>query len=169
MLPEPTAFLDRLLAELPGQPGAFDQLLLDHLCYRVATTAEYETLKKALLADHELLVESLINGRRIATFRMAEPFRYRGREIDLLELPEPKPGSHYATGWEHAEFVTDRPLADFEHWLTGEQGVAAAAIDRTGLTKPINADIRLRLAGGLSVKFHELPLGEVIRLELGGV
>jgi hypothetical protein len=168
MLPNHQLFIHALLSRLEPTGGALDHLSIDHLCYRVATEAEYETLKSWLKGDNELLVESIINGRRIATFRMAAPFRYQEREIWLLELPEPKPGSPYPTGWEHAEFVTDRPLADFDRWLTDTLGVPANAIDRSGLAKPLNADLRLRLGDGRSVKFHELPLEEVIGVELAG-
>ena len=168
MLPAPNTFLTQIFTSLEPTPGVLDHLQLDHFCYRVDTVARYEELKAHLLEKNELLVESPINGRRIATFRMAEPFRFREREIQLLELPEPKPGSTYPEGWEHVEFVTDRPLEAFAEWMTEYLGVASEDIDRSGLSKAFNADLRLRLAGGLSVKFHELPLDEVIRVELAG-
>lgn len=168
MLPNPTPFLYQILAQLETVPGALAHLPIDHLCYRVETRKHYLTLKEWLLTDNELLVESPIKGRLISTFRMAQPFRHMEREIWLLELPEPKPGSPYPEGWEHAEFVTDRPLVEFEDWLIDELGIAPSGIDRSGLSKPLNADLRLRLEGGLSVKFHELPLDEVIRRESAG-
>ena len=166
MLPDHTVFLEQLFSALEPVPGALDHLKLDHLCYRVETKEQYEKLKSQLLADNDLLVESPINGRRIATFRMAEPFRFRERKIWLLELPEPKDGSPYPEGWEHVEFVTDRPLAAFAEWMVDHLGVKAEDIDRSGMDKPLNADLRLRLEGGLSVKFHTLALDEVIRIEL---
>lgn len=165
MLPDPHLFLTRLLSQLELAAGALDHLPLDHICYRVESIADYRCLKNRLLTDNELLAESPINGRRIATFRMARPFRHGDREIWLLELPEPKEGSPYPAGWEHAEFVTDRPLAEFEEWMISELGFSAGEVDRSGLGKPLNADLRVRLKDGLSVKFHELPLDEVIRLE----
>jgi predicted metalloenzyme YecM len=167
-LPSPTPFLKQLLATLEPTPGVLDHLVLDHICYRVASVARYVQLRDALLEENDLLVESPINGRRIATFRMATPFRFQQREIWLLELPEPKPGSPYPEGYEHAEFVTDRPLAQFETWLTEHLGLTADDLDRKGLTKPLNADLRLRLPDGLSVKFHELSLDRVIEIELAG-
>jgi hypothetical protein len=166
MLPNPVPFLTSLLSQLEPAPGTLNHLQIDHLCYRVATVAQYQELKKWLLTDNELLVESPINGRRIATFRMAEPIRHGDREIWLLELPEPKEGSPYPTGWEHAEFVTDRPLVAFAEWMIDHLGVGTRDIDRSGMDKPLNADLRLRLKNGLSAKFHELPLDEVIRREL---
>jgi len=167
MLPNPSPFLSELLSQLETVPGALDHLPIDHLCYRVESREHYLELKELLLANNELLVESPIKGRLISTFRMTQPFRHEEREIWLLELPEPKIGSPYPEGWEHAEFVTDRPLAEFENWLIDELGVASSDIDRSGLGKPLNADLRLRLEGGLSVKFHELALDEVITRELG--
>ena len=168
MLPSSSIFLDQVFTALEPEPDALAHLLLDHACYRVASVARYEELADRIGAENELLVESVINGRRIATFRLAAPLRFREREIWLLELPEPKTGSPYPEGWEHVEFVTDRPLAAFAEWLTTELGIAPEDIDRSGMGKTINADLRLRLPGGLSVKFHELPLDEVIRRELGG-
>lgn len=167
-LPSPTPFLTQLFTALEPVTGALDHLELDHLCYRVESVARYEQLRDSLLAENELLVESPVNGRRIATFRMAAPFRFRKRSIWLLELPEPKAGSAYPEGYEHVEFVTDRPLPAFADWLTDKLGVSSQDIDRSGADKALNADLRLRLPGGLSVKFHELSLDQVIELELSG-
>jgi predicted metalloenzyme YecM len=166
MLPDHTSFLNQLFFALEPVPGTLDHFQLDHLCYRVETEKQYKDLKAQLLEENELLVESPINGRRIATFRMTEPFRFREREIWLLELPEPKAGSPYPEGWEHVEFVTDRPLETFAEWMVEHLGVEAEDIDRSGMSKPLNADLRLRLEGGLSVKFHELALDVVILMEL---
>ena len=162
MLPDPTQFLSRLFANLPGQPSDYDHLPIDHLCYRTATAGEYVNLRNALSEQHELLVESTIGGRPIATFRLSGPIVYGDRRIPLVELPAPKPGSPYPTGWEHAEFVTDRPLAAFARYLTDELGVATTDLDRSGLHKARNADLRLRFADGSGVKFHEQALDVVI-------
>ncbi|MFK8161030.1 MAG: VOC family protein [Lewinella sp.] len=166
LLPSPTPFLQKLFAALESSPGILDHLHLDHICYRVTSLARYEQLRNLLQEENELLVESVINGRQIATFRLAVPFRYQHREIWLLELPAPKPGSPYPEGYEHAEFVTDQPLAPFETWLTEHFAIAATNLDRKGLSKTLNADLRIKLADGLSVKFHELPLDRVIEIEL---
>ncbi|WP_273447539.1 VOC family protein [Neolewinella agarilytica] len=165
-IPSPTPFLEKLLNHLEPTPGFLDQLFLDHLCYRVETVDSYVRLRDGLTTENELLVEGLIGGRRISTFKMKTPFLFRGREIPLLELPEPKDGSFYAEGWEHVEFVTDRPLTDFANWLVAELGIVPKAIDRSGMNKARNADLRLRLPDGLSVKFHEQSLEAVIREEL---
>ncbi|MEL7163075.1 MAG: VOC family protein [Bacteroidota bacterium] len=165
-LPAPQAFLAALFTDLEPTPGALDHLFLDHICYRVTSTKRYESLRDALLTDgHELLVEGPINGRRISTFRLQSPIRYAAREIPLLELPEPKPGSPYPEGYEHVEFVTARPLAEFIPWLTEHLGIPTTELDRKGMAKKSNADVRVRLGEGRSVKFHERSLAEVIAEE----
>lgn len=166
MLPDHVPFLDRLFARLEARPGTLDHLFLDHLCYRTETVADYEQLRDALAAKHTLLVESLIGGRRIASFRLATPLSYCARSIPLVELPEPKAGSFYATGWEHAELVTDGPLPAFTERLPALLAVGPEAFDRRGLTKARNADLRVKLGNGMSVKFHERSLAEVIAEEL---
>jgi len=166
-LPDPTRFLAELFSALEPTPGILDHLYVDHLCYRVERVEDYEKLRDELLAaGNKLLVEGIIGGRRISTFRMQEAFTFKGRRIPLLELPEPKKGSPYSEGYEHIEFVTDRPLAQFINWLTDTLGISPNDLDGSGMSKARNADIRLRLANGTSVKFHEQDLATVIAEEL---
>lgn len=133
-------------------------LQLDHLCYRVGTTERYALLREALCNESELLAETMISGRPIATFRLHAPIIHGARAIHLVELPAPKPGSAYTEGWEHAEFVVNEDLLAFT------QRHAHLNWDLTDLDKPMNADVRLRL-GDFSVKFHRMALDEVIRRE----
>lgn len=166
MLPDHHPFLDRLFTALEAFPGSLDHLFLDHICYRVETVAAYERLRDLLAAENELLVEGLIGGRRIATFKLAEPLVYHQRLIPLLELPEPKDGSFYEEGWEHVEFVTDRPLAEFAQFAPALLSATATGFDRKGMKKARNADLRVKLGHGLNVKFHERSLEEVIAEEM---
>lgn len=163
VLPSPKPFLQKLFAAIPP---ALHHLAVDHICYRVDTPKAYALLRDHLLAaGHELLAESLIGGRSIATFRLLTPVRFAGQSIRLLELPAPKAGSPYPAGYEHAEMVTDRPLPEFEGWLLKQTHYTAKDLDRSGRRKSLNADLRVRLADGLSIKFHEQSLDEVIRIE----
>ena len=102
------------------------------------------------------------------------------RKIELIELPSPKPGRDYKSGYEHVEFVLsgilyllfyriykilDCGLQEFMHrhsslkWKTH------------GLEKTNNADIRLDFINTetkveTSVKFHLQSLENVIKEEL---
>lgn len=97
----------------------------------------------------------MIAGRPIATYKLHEPIIYRKREIPCVEIPAPKVGSPYPSGWEHAEFVIEGTLEDFMsryphiRWKTDS------------IHKPINPEIA-RIYGGFSVKFHTHDLEYVI-------
>ena len=70
---------------------------MDHVCYRVETKAQYQEALAALVpAFGELLVESIIGGRPIATVALASPIEHEGYVVECIELPCPKRGSPYA-------------------------------------------------------------------------
>jgi predicted metalloenzyme YecM len=137
---------------------AAQQWPIDHICLRVADEAGYLLWRSRLRWLGELLAETDIGGRPIATFRLHVPLAYGGKAIALVELPAPKPGSPYAEGWEHAEVVAPVPLNELLHayphlpWVTGE------------LNKPLNPALRLRY-GAHSIKVHTTPLDKVILIE----
>jgi predicted metalloenzyme YecM len=134
--------------------------MLDHICYRVETLERYQEMLRLLGGRALLLGEAEISNRLIATFEFEEPLKIDGWRVPYLELPQPKAGSPYAEGLEHAEFVVVKSLRRFqaEHselpFATGE------------MRKPVNPGLGLRLKQHhLSVKFHEQPLGAVVRIE----
>ena len=138
---------------------------MDHICYRVETEQRYEELRRELLRATRLVapvgVPSMINGRPIATFQFREPVISGGWDISYLELPAPKEGSPYTEGLEHAEFVVrGGDLVAFR-----EQHPHLAHFFRDGgMNKSLNPELGLR-EFGMSVKFHELALGKVVRIE----
>ncbi|MEM8527489.1 MAG: VOC family protein [Bacteroidota bacterium] len=151
-------FLTDLFQEIKLQGIDVQYLELDHICYRVETTERYEALKEELLEIGELLVESEVGGRSIATFRLHEALIFEDRKIEILELPAPKPNNHYREGFEHIEFVISE---DFETFMNR---YAHCEFDTKGMKKVINPEIRLSF-GERSVKFHHQSLEEVIAFE----
>lgn len=133
----------------------------DHLCYRVETEARYHELLAELSQSAVLLGEQTVNGRPIATFQLSEPLDVGGWRISYLELPAPKPGSEYVEGLEHVEFVVLG--GDLDRFKRVHQHLADT-FSAKGMNKPVNPELGLK-AAGISVKFHRLPLGEVVRLE----
>lgn len=131
---------------------------LDHICYRVDTTENYNRFKLLLEESAHLLVESLIKDRPISCFKLREPINYINRTISVIELPAPKSGSAYEEGYEHVEFVIHSSLEEFLDQYP------AVKFDVTGMGKKINPDLRVQL-GGLSVKFHRQGIEEVIEIE----
>ena len=157
-LPPSKPFLTQIINQLHAKHLNINDLFIDHICYRVETTERYYELKNELEKENQLLVESTVNGRNIAVFKLKQPITFQHWEIPLLELPSPKSGSHYEEGWEHIECVTNEPLESFI------ENHPNLTFDLKGFSKPINREIRLNL-GKSSVKFHEMSLLRVIELE----
>ncbi|KAJ3412604.1 hypothetical protein HDV05_000472 [Chytridiales sp. JEL 0842] len=112
----------------------------DHICLRVASEEEYLRRKQEFQdLGSDLLTETPVGGRLIATYKLPKQYAIEvedgdylglpnGREkaewveerfgktgrrmVDVVELPAPKKGAKYESGWEHVEFSLG--LGDFE-------------------------------------------------------
>ena len=158
MIPDPRSFLTELFASLKRHDIDVSPFELDHICYRVETEICYTEMNVCFLEHARLLVESIVSGRLIATFKLKAPILFEGRSIAVIELPSPKSSSPYSEGYEHAEFVIDSdPVAFTERYPQLDW-------DLSGTHKEVNADVRLPL-GRISVKFHRDALEKVIEGE----
>jgi predicted metalloenzyme YecM len=131
---------------------------IDHICYRTASAESYHQVCSELAKFAELLTESDVNGRPIATFKLQEPFKVEGHIIDLVEVPAPKGSVSFADGFEHVEIVVDIALTELKSELQ------EAGISYTESPKPFNTEIKVSIPRG-NLKFHQLSLESVIRLE----
>ncbi len=138
--------------------GRDELAMMDHICYRVETKGRYKELRKKLEEVATLIGETEVNGRRIATFELRDYLQIDGWTVPYFELPEPKEGSPYTEGFEHVEFVVHGSLSKF---LTRHDTLQ---FDLKGMNKLINPEASLKTAG-IAVKFHEQPLGAVVRIE----
>jgi len=132
--------------------------MMDHVCYRVETQARYVELLDILSAEATLLGETVVSVCKIATFELRDYINVDGWTVPYIELPEPKEGSPYQEGLEHAEFVVLGGLGRFAEYHPD------IVFDTKGLVKDINPELSLK-TDLLSVKFHEQPLGAVVRIE----
>jgi len=98
LLGDPTPFLDQIFSFLKQAGINMSTNELDHICYRVETIDRYLLLKEELDQLGTLLVESNINGRAIATYKLHQAITYQKRTISCIELPSPKEGSFYSEG-----------------------------------------------------------------------
>lgn len=155
---DPQIFLEELFGMLSEIELNVEKYELDHICYRVGSEEEYSRKKKALAPYGELLIESMVNGRMISTFKLHDPIEFRKRKIFLLELPAPKPNHSYKSGLEHVEFVTKDPLQKII------DRYPQYSFEAFGIHKKINADITLKL-GEYCIRFHNQSLEDVIKLE----
>lgn len=153
------SFLDAIFEGLAQRKIDVSKFQADHLCYRVATLQEYELRKVELARIGALLHETVIGGRPIATYKFHTPLEYGNRLIPLIELPAPKKGSPYPSGFEHVEFVINE---SFESYMARYPDLV---FELSGATKKVNPEIRIELDGGLSVKFHHQTLEDVIACE----
>lgn len=158
IITDPIVFLDDLFSKIDEIELDVEKYELDHICYRVETLAEYKIKKAELTEVSTLLIESMVNGRLISTFKLYEPIVYKKRSIYLIELPAPKAMHSYPSGLEHAEFVTKEPLQKIV------DRYPQYSFEVFGIHKKINADITLKL-GDYCIRFHNQNLEEIINLE----
>lgn len=131
---------------------------IDHLCYRASTEESYQKLKDDFSRFGFLLIESEVNGRMIATYKLNDPVYYQDWRIDLVELPAPKKGKITAEGFEHIEIVCDVPFIELQ------QKYSHLEMDTKGLEKDYNQELEICL-GKRNIKFHHSSLESVINLE----
>lgn len=155
---DPLLFLNKLFSMLSDIELDVEKYELDHICYRVENLDQYKEKKNDLSQHGKLLVESMINGRLISTFKLHSPIEFNNRKIYLIELPAPKNGHAYPSGLEHVEFVTKDPLQKIM------ERYPQYSFEAFGIHKKINADITLKL-GKYCIRFHNQNLEDVIKLE----
>ena len=155
---DPLIFLENLFSKISEIELKLENYEMDHICYRVQSVNEYKVKKEELKEFGELLIESMVNGRLISTFKLHEPIVYNNRKIFLVELPAPKSMHSYPSGLEHAEFVTKEPLQKII------DRYPQYSFEAFGIHKKINADITLKL-GNYCIRFHNQSLEEIIKME----
>ena len=165
---------------------------LDHLAYRVESMEEYSTVCNSLINSIDgkqplgiCLGVVQIGGRPISTIHLINPLVHPlGYTISCIEIPSPKEGSHYASGFEHAEFVIGPsmgvPTEIPEEYLGTEKPVLEQFIqkypeltfDTRAIDKELNADVSksyTRIINGketkMSAKLHLRPLYTVVAFE----
>lgn len=107
-------FISKVQAKVTKLGIDTSKFQIDHICYRTSTQEEYVARKRELEDVGELLIESIVGGRMIATYRLKTPIVcLDGSTINVVELPSPKVGSEYVSGLEHCEFVITGALEEF--------------------------------------------------------
>lgn len=131
---------------------------IDHLCYRVDSLNRYEELKSLFTTFGKQLIESDVNGRPIATFKLNSAIVFKEWAIDVVELPAPKMSKPTKEGFEHIEVVCDETFSDLE------AKYKHLKLDLGGLKKDFNQEFEIDL-GERNLKFHHMSLESVIRVE----
>ncbi|MCB9094364.1 MAG: VOC family protein [Halobacteriovoraceae bacterium] len=151
-------FLGTTLEKIKLQNLDLKNWEIDHLCYRVENLDRYKEMKNFLNEEAQLLTEAQVNDRLIATYKLSEPIHYKHYIVDLIELPEPKPGILYAEGFEHFEVVIDE---SFEQLMSDNKNIT---FETKGLDKSFNREISFKQPD-YQVKFHQKSLEHIINIE----
>lgn len=151
-------FVRSVIAELSALGIERHELsLCDHLCVRANSAEEYLESVKQISAFAHVIDTSEVNGRAITTLEFDTPLVAAGFSVPWVEVAEPKAGSPYPSGLEHAEFVPAMAMTTF---LNRHRDLP---FDLKAWSKPINPDARLPLDAG-SVRFHDVSLGATVRI-----
>jgi predicted metalloenzyme YecM len=135
-----------------------DHWVVDHLCYRTSSQGNYLQTKREFARFSSLLIESEVNGRLIATYKLHSPVRFHDWNIDIVEVPAPKAGKPTSEGFEHIEVVCDVSFDELQ------KKYGHLKLDTGGLQKKINPELEICL-GERNIKFHHTSLEEVIHIE----
>lgn len=154
-----TTFLNEILDQVAAEGLDFsDFSQIDHMCYRTTSLDNYQAKKSEFSSVADMLSETMVNERPIATFRLHKPVIHKQWRIDTVELPAPRPGKTHKEGLEHIEFVL---FDDFPTFLEKYKG---KPFETQAADRGINPEIGLRL-GNYTVKFHLLALPVVVYLQ----
>lgn len=152
-------FLKDIISRITKEGFDFaDFVQLDHMCYRTVSKENYADKKAELSKLGEILTETMVNGRPIATFRLKKPVIFDRWRIDCIELPAPKDNDAHSEGLEHVEFVLYDPIDEFLDKYSDKKFEMRAA------DRGVNPEIGYSL-DGFSVKFHILSLQTATYLE----
>eukprot|EP00290_Baffinella_frigidus_P056991 CAMPEP_0180374566 /NCGR_PEP_ID=MMETSP0989-20121125/22080_1 /TAXON_ID=697907 /ORGANISM="non described non described, Strain CCMP2293" /LENGTH=208 /DNA_ID=CAMNT_0022371983 /DNA_START=172 /DNA_END=800 /DNA_ORIENTATION=+ len=181
-LGSPGALLEGVFALLDRLEIDASTFEADHVCFRCADASEYHRVVALCENVGVRLVEGMIGGRPISKSSADAHFDLPSqgasqvpRALDQVPRgPRAQAWPQDESGWEHVELVvgggaggagiprdTAEPLRDLmrKH--------PSADWDARALDKHLNPDVSLALpGGGGSVKFHALPLDEVVRIEI---
>jgi predicted metalloenzyme YecM len=155
---EALQFLEKVTERLKSSGIKTHNWEIDHLCYRTCTQSNYEESKIFFERLGQCLIESEINGRPIATYKLYEPIFFKDWIIDLIEVPAPKPGKETNEGFEHIEVVIDCSFKDF---LNQNSKIE---FEKTGLSKELNPELEVEF-DNCAVKFHHKSLEHIINIE----
>lgn len=152
-------FVRRLFLEGVEKEIDFNCFDLDHLCFRVSSMPEYQKYSEKLSGFSSLVTESMVNGRPISVYKLHQSWVTSAFSVEFIELPAPKKGTDYRTGFEHIEIVPIKTM-DFR----GKGGLGRFDSPALDMTSMINPEYLLQLPSGL-VKCHFTSLKRVIEIE----
>lgn len=158
MIENAILFLDKIFTHIEQNKIDIKDWPIDHICYRTSSLENYQESKKYFEQLGELLIESDVNGRPIASYKLYEPIKYKHYSIPVVEVPAPKKGKDTLEGFEHIELVMD---ANFNEII---DKYPHCKFDIKGLSKELNPELEIEFED-CAIKLHHQSLEEVIEIE----
>ncbi|MFA6183620.1 MAG: VOC family protein [Parcubacteria group bacterium] len=150
-------FLNAVYANLKSAKVDVADFYIDHIAYRTTSQKNYRVIREELLNWGEIMTEKIIRNRLVSIFKFNIPLDYNDSKIEYFEILEPANDNNYKEGLEHAEFVVGKKFSE----LVSKN----SQINFIFKDKEINPELVLKFPDNVNVKFHELPIDEVIKLE----
>lgn len=133
--------------------------LADHLCYKCASTEEFEHVRALLEQQSLYIYQAIISGRRIAYIKLAAPVPTELGDVHFLELSDQKSDGSQKSGFDHVELY---PVGDttyeslLEHVRKKDEQILH-------VERPHHTTDDVVLPSGLLVRFEHEPLIEKIK------
>lgn len=161
-------FADRLglnLAELEA----------DHIALRCHQNSTAERWQQGLLKMGTQFSEAMINGRPICLFKLRQPLRVNGWQLDVVELPWPGEKRYRHEGFEHVEIVLRgdhetlgmRAMALIGDEALTQQGISFKTSSPQGENERLPNPTLAVSDGQTTIKFHPWRLEEIVASEAG--
>jgi predicted metalloenzyme YecM len=156
MIASAPAFLGSVLDRLAAIGIDARAMPVSHLCWRVETLAEYHATVAALRPFAAAVAEDRFANRPITLLIPRVPLLApSGAPIPLIEIPAPREGHPYPSGWEHAAFsLGGDPVAFHAANVTLLDGIKDPGLDVQSAF--------VTFPGGMTAKFYAAPLLEIV-------
>ncbi len=132
----------------------------DHLCFKCASSAEFESLRAMFEAESAFIYQSIISNRRIVIIKFLKPVTTILGDIWFLELSDQKPDKSQSSGFDHIEIFP----------TSGSLESLVEKIESTGQTlekvvRPHHTTFDIAISGNFKVRLEPNALVEKIKVE----
>jgi uncharacterized protein len=149
-------FVEEILNKLNSLGVYVSDLDMDHIGYQASSVEDYKHLKQECEKVGRFVSEEIVNGRRVAIYKLHEALKVQHYALQAIELIEPKTGQMCPSALEHVEFV----LPDgFDAFLNLYPTVNW---DTSSLNQPKFPMLKLKLSEYTQVKFHLEPVLKIV-------
>lgn len=140
------------LAELNARHNLADISFADHIGYKCASRAEFESIRTMLERESNFIYQSIISDRPIAIIRLKQPLETALGSVTYLELSDQKPDNSQISGFDHLE-LAPRDISYTELVATALKSGA----EFTKKVRPHHTTYDLKLSSG-TIRLEPEPL-----------